>query len=451
MGRNQTNRSRATSLRLAAAVSAVGLTAAACGSSSHSSSPSSTGSTGTTGSGSGGSGASGENFTLKMGIVMPLTGSLSSYGPSLTKAAQLAVNQLNADLPQAGLTGVKVQLVGTQDDQTSAQPGVEAAQKLVSSNGAQIIIGSMSSSVTIAIANAVAKPNDVLVVSPTSSDPAIKKLNDNHLLWTVYPTDDLQGKALATAVAQNVGATSTVNIVAQNDAYGSGVLQEFSQAWTAGGGKIGVSEAFDPKAPSLDAVASKVAAGSPAAYVVVAYPDAYARLAPALVRTGSWSPTKSFATEDLEDTSVLGPIGSAATEGLRGTAASPPAGSSADAFKTFFATNAPGLKFTGFEGAAFDAVVLPTLAALEAHSSDPAKIRDHMQSVSGPAGTAYTWQDLTAALKAAIGGQPIQYQGAWGAVDWAPDGTPNAATYQLWQYTGGKIDKLKTFTFGPTS
>lgn len=448
MGSNTPNSRRSGSLRLAAAVGAVGLTAAACGSSSHNATKS-TGSTGTAGNSQ--PNGSAENLTLKVGIVMPLTGSLSSYGPSLTKAAQLAVNQLNSALPQAGLSGVKVQLVGTVDDQTSAQPGVEAAQKLVSSNGAQILIGSMSSSVTIAIANAVAKPNDVLVVSPTSSDPAIKKLNDNHLLWTVYPTDDLQGRALATAVAQSIGANATVNIVAQNDAYGTGVLQEFSQAWTAKGGKIGVSEAFDPKAPSLDAVASKVAAGNPAAYVVVAYPDAFSRLAPALVRTGKWSPTKSFATEDLEDTSVLGPVGAAATEGLRGTAASPPAGASADAFKAFYSSNAPGDKFTGFEGAAFDAVVLPTLAALEAHSSDPAKISTFMQSVSGPSGTPYTWQNLSAALKAAATGQPIQYQGAWGAVDWAADGTPNAATYQLWQYTGGKIQTLKTFTFGPKS
>jgi branched-chain amino acid transport system substrate-binding protein len=450
MGTLQPSRRRTASLRLAAAVGAVGLTAAACSSSSHTSTSSSSSSTGSSGS-SGGSGPSGENFTLKMGIVMPLTGSLSSYGPSLTKAAELAITQLKTALTQAGLSGVKIQLVGVNDDQTSAQPGVEAAQKLVSSNGAQIIIGSMSSSVTIAITNAVAKPNNVLVVSPTSSDPAIKKLADNHLLWTVYPTDDLQGRALATAVAQNVGATSTVNIVAQNDAYGTGVLQQFSQAWQAGGGKIGVSEAFDPKAPSLDAVASRVASGNPAAYVIVAYPDAYARLAPALVRTGTWSPTKSFATEDLEDTSVLGPIGTAATQGLRGTAASPPAGASADAFKSFFTTNAPGDKFTGFEGAAFDAVVLPTLAAIEAHSSDPTKIRNFMQSVSGPSGTAYTWQNLSAALKAASTGQPIQYQGAWGAVDWAPDGTPNAATYQLWEYSSGKIQTLKTFTFGPTS
>ncbi len=392
--------------------------------------------------------ASSESFTINIGSVMPLTGSLSAYGPSLTHAADLAITDVNAALAKDGIA-VKLNLVGNLDDQTEPQAGVEAAQKLVTVNGANVIIGSMSSSVTERIALAVAVPNHVLLVSPTSSDPAIKHLADDHLLWTVYPTDDLQGRALAAAVAAAVGPHAKVNVLAQDDAYGTGVLQQFTNTWGAGGGKVGVAETFDPNAPSFTAVAQHFASGRPAAFVLVAYPSYFQRLAPALVQTGTWSPAKTFATEDLEEVSILDKVGSQATEGLRGTAGSPPVGPSATAFEAYFKAHAGKTSWTGFEGTAYDAVVLSALAAVKADSANPLVIRNHMQSVSGPAGAHYSWQQLPAAFKAAAAGKPIAYQGAWGEVDWAANGTPNAATYVLWKYSGGKISTLRTFTYGP--
>jgi ABC-type branched-subunit amino acid transport system substrate-binding protein len=390
-----------------------------------------------------------ESFTINIGSVMPLTGSLSAYGPSLTHSADLAITDVNAALVKDGI-GVKLNLVGNLDDQTQPQAGVQAAQKLVTVNSAQVIIGSMSSSVTERIALAVAVPNHVLLVSPTSSDPAIKHLADDHLLWTVYPTDDLQGRALAAAVAAAVGPHAKVNVLAQNDAYGTGVLQQFTNTWGAGGGKVGISEPFDPNAPSLTAVAQRFASGKPAAFVLVAYPTYFQRLAPALAQTGTWSPSKTFATEDLEDVQVLSKIGTQATEGLRGTAGSAPVGPSATAFEAYFKAHAAKTTWTGFEGTAYDAVVLAALAAVKADSSNPLAIRNAMQSVSGPAGAHYSWQQLPAAFKAAAAGKAIAYQGAWGEIDWAANGTPNAATYVLWKYSGGKISTLRTFHYGPS-
>ncbi|HTW98457.1 MAG TPA: ABC transporter substrate-binding protein [Acidimicrobiales bacterium] len=391
-----------------------------------------------------------ESFTLNIGTVLPLSGSLSAYGPSLQHAADLAILQVNAALEKDKIA-VKLDLVGNLDDATEPATGVEAAQKLATVDGANVIIGSMSSAVTERIALTVAVPDHVLLVSPTSSDPAIKHLADDHLLWTVYPTDDLQGRALATAVASAVGAHATVNVLAQDDAYGEGVLDEFTGAWKAQGGKVGVAEAFDPTAPSFNSVAEKYVSGSPAAYVLVAYPSYFQRLAPALVDTGVWSPAKTFATEDLDETSILNTVSKKASEGLRGTAGSPPVGPSAAAFEAYFKANADKNPFTGFEGTAFDAVVLSALAAVKAHSSNPLVIRNAMVSVSGPAGVAYSWRQLPQAFAAAAAGKAIAYHGAWGEIDWAPNGTPNAATYVLWKYENGTISNLRTFQYGPKS
>src|SRR5690348_7781587 len=86
-----------------------------------------------------------KGFTLRVGLVFPFTGDLSTYGPSLDKAAVLATKVIDKALKADHITNVKIQVVGSEDDQTSATAGVEAAKKLVNVDRAQVLIGSMSS------------------------------------------------------------------------------------------------------------------------------------------------------------------------------------------------------------------------------------------------------------------------------------------------------------------
>ncbi|MDQ6772344.1 MAG: ABC transporter substrate-binding protein, partial [Candidatus Dormibacteraeota bacterium] len=152
--------------RVVAAVSALAL--AACG-------------------GAAGTSSTAAKFTLKVGIVLPFTGDLATYGPSLDKSARMAVTMVNGALKKDGID-VNVQVVGSEDDQTTPAAGVEAATKLVKTQGAQVVVGSMSSGVTLAIAQSVAIPNNVVLVTPTSSDPALTTLKGkNQLVWRIYP------------------------------------------------------------------------------------------------------------------------------------------------------------------------------------------------------------------------------------------------------------------------
>ena len=82
---------------------------------------------------------------------MPLTGDLSDYGPSGRKAAELAVDQINAAAKEAGADHT-VKVVH-EDDQTDPQAAVQAARKVVDSDNASCIAGGYSStSSTIPIA-----------------------------------------------------------------------------------------------------------------------------------------------------------------------------------------------------------------------------------------------------------------------------------------------------------
>ncbi|MBV9278681.1 MAG: ABC transporter substrate-binding protein, partial [Chloroflexi bacterium] len=283
-------------------------------------------------------------FTLRVGLVFPFTGDLSTYGPSLDKSALLAVKVINSALKKDHISWASIRVVGSEDDQTTPAAGVEAAKKLVNINHAQVIIGSMASSVTLAIVESVALPNNVIVITPTSSDPSLTLLkNENHLVWRVYPSDTLQGAALAEAMGRAFGKHATINVGARNDAFGTALAAIFEKNWKAGGGKIGKVVIYNPAETSFDSDAQKLASGNPNGWLIADFPPTFAKMGPALVRAGGWSPAKTYMTEAMDNNDSLNQIGAPATDGLRGTAASAPKGPNAQALETLFKQTYPGV------------------------------------------------------------------------------------------------------------
>jgi len=420
---------RRTALRLVAASAAV-VAVAAC-----------------TNSNAGGGTSADGGFTLKIGDVLPFTGDLSPYGPSLDKGSAMGIDMVNAALKADGLSSTKIELVGSEDDQTSTSAGVEAATKLVSIKKADVLVGSMSSGVTIAIAKSVAVPDDVLMVTPTSSDVGITQLADNGLVFRVYPPDDFQAKALVQTISQELGQDATLNVGGRNDAFGVALVNGFKAEWESKGGKVGKVVMYDPKSPTFDSAAGQLTSGSPKGFVIADFPATFAKVGPALVRTGKWSPKQTFMTEAMQNADELKKIGAQATVGLRGTAASANGGTGQDAFQSAFKSKYPKLPYTGFESSAFDSSVIASLAAIKAGTNDPSKVKEAMLTVSKPDGEKFTWQQLPEAIKAIKAGKTISYQGAWTQVAFDPKGDPAVSSFVLWQWTGSEIKTLKNLTF----
>src|SRR5215203_4322612 len=126
------------------------------------------------------------SFKLRVGAVLSFSGPLAGFGPSLDASARMAVDEINAALRRRGLSRqMSAQWVGTEDDQGQIQPGVEAATKLVQIQKANVLVGTILSSTTIAVAQSVTIPNNVVQIAPTSSSPAIADLADRNLVWRV--------------------------------------------------------------------------------------------------------------------------------------------------------------------------------------------------------------------------------------------------------------------------
>src|SRR5947209_2970625 len=389
-----------------------------------------------------------KGFVLRVGLIYPFTGDLSTFGPSLDKGSVLGAKLLNSALKKDHIKGVSIKIVGSEDDQTQAAAGVEAAKKLVNVDHAQMLIATMSSGVTIAIAESVSIPNKVLQITPTASDPAITNLSGkNGLLWRIYPSDALQGAALAVAMAKAFGKHATINVGARNDAYGTALSQVFEKTWKKNGGKIGNVVIYNPNQASFDADAQQLAAGNPAGWMIADFGPTFEKMGPALVRAGGWSPAKTFMTEALDNNDELNKIGAPATEGLRGTAGSAASGASQKAFAALYKKTYPTLAFTRFEGTGFDAMVLGGLAAIAADSSNPSLIKKHLRAVSGPPGQKFGWQQLPQAIVALWNGRAIHYVGAWGDISWDSHGDPGSAIYVVWQHKSGATNNIYKINF----
>ena len=408
---------------MAALALSTGMIAAGCGDDNES------------GSTNGGS-AGADVGELKVGVLVPLTGDLSPFGGPASDAANLGAETVNQAAKDAGVD-ITLALT-TEDSKTDPQGAQEAATKLVESDGVSVIAGPMASSETIPVAENVTVDAGVPLISPSATSPEVTGLEDNGLVARTPPSDALQGKVLAQVLGEAIGATSTVNTGGRNDAYGTALVEEFTKAWEAGGGKVGVNVPYNPEATSLDSEAAKLAAGNPAAWVIIDFPDSWQKMGPALLRTGKWDPAKTWTADGLRSNDLPAKAGEKVTEGMQGTV---PTSLDAPAGKAFDALWKAQVKKDRqtYDAQMFDAVVLYGLAAVRAGSTDGTDIAGKLAEVSGAPGTKYTFEQLGDALKAVKAGEDIDYEGASGPIDLDANGDPASASYGKWVYQGGKL------------
>jgi len=388
-----------------------------------------------------GGGGGEETLNLTIGDIVPLTGDLSDYGPSGRKAAELAVDQINAAAKEAG-SDHTVKVVH-EDDQTDPQAAVQAARKVVDADNSTCIAGGYSStSSTIPISRSVTIREGVLQLSPASTADEISGIEDDGILNRTSPPDRFQGPTLAGLVEEALGGAQgkTINIAARNDAYGTGLADTFTKPWEEKGGQIGERVEYDPEQPSYNSEAQQIVRGNPDGWVIIDFPETYAKVGPALVRTGDWDPKKSFITDGLASGQLPKDVGRDATEGMRGTApGSPDSGEAAQAFdKAYEAAGGPDRQT--FDAQNFDAVVLCYLAAVAAGSTDGKDMAAELQNVSGPGGDKYTFEQLPEAIEALQNGDDIDYEGASGPVDLNEDGDPTSGVYDIYRYKGGELE-----------
>jgi branched-chain amino acid transport system substrate-binding protein len=374
-------------------------------------------------------------YTLRIGDVVPFTGVSAVFGPAYAKSAGLAVQQAKTALRRAGVTDVKIQIEHA-DDATTPEGGVNAARKLIA-NGADCMLGALTSASSIAIAQAATVPARVPQIGPNNSSPALTDLKDNGYYFRVMPSDTLQAPVLARAILQEMGKGQLISLAGRNDAFGTGLLPRLKTNLEKLGLKVQGPLLYDPTAASYNSEASDIVRNNPDAYVILDFPGNYAKIGSALLRTGRFNGHKLFVAGGWPAT-IPSFIPAASLEGARGTSAGSPLGTrAATAFDRLY-KRTPGTKDRQtLELNNFDGAMLCILASVAAKSGKGSDIAKQIARVASPPGRTYTYLSLAQAIRDLRAGKDINYEGVGGSTDLDANGDLKTAIYNVFTYKDG--------------
>jgi len=192
--------------------------------------------------------------SYKFGLAMPLSGSQALYGADQVKAAQWAVDAINA---KGGINGKKLEMI-TLDTQADPQVGINAVNRLISVEKVPVFITAWSS-VVRAVAP-IANDNKVVELSIGANSPDIAKLGD--YVYTTFPLADIDVAALARYSAGKLGKKKAAVLYINNDT-GIVASQVYRDTFSKAGGQIVAYEAYDPKATDFTGALLKVRAAQP--------------------------------------------------------------------------------------------------------------------------------------------------------------------------------------------
>ena len=161
---------------------------------------------------------------VKIGIILGFTGPIESLTPDMGAGAELAIAEVNgggALLGGASVTGVRAD--STCIDSAAAQA---AAERLITSDKVNAIMGADCSGVTGAILANVAVPNGVVMISPSATSPGLSTAEDNGLFFRTAPSDARQGQVVAEIL--NANGYKTAALTYTNNDYGKGLADSIA-------------------------------------------------------------------------------------------------------------------------------------------------------------------------------------------------------------------------------
>ncbi len=160
---------------------------------------------------------------IKIGALLPLSGSLKEYGETIQNGIELAVNEINTE---GGINGNKVKMV-YKDTKGKAKNGKKKIKELINKEGVCAVIGAVSSSVTLKVAP-LAQSNKIILLSPASSTPKLSKMGG--YVFRNYPSDAIEASFMANFLKKREEIKNIV-ILASKSNYSRGIRKAFKDSF----------------------------------------------------------------------------------------------------------------------------------------------------------------------------------------------------------------------------
>ena len=341
---------------------------------------------------------------VTLGISLGFTGPLESLAPPMAAGAEMAMAEVTAS---GQLLGGKA-ITSVRGDSTciDASAAVAVAERLITSDGVDGIVGAMCSGATTAMLTNVAVPNGMVMISPSATSPALSTVEDNGLFFRTAPSDARQGVVMAEILMDR--GIDNVAVTYTNNDYGLGLANSFAEAFAAAGGTVTLVAAHEDERADYSAEVGALASAGGDALVVAGYVDGGGSgIIRAALDTGAFD---TFVFPD-------GMVGQALVDNF-GTEIN-------GSFGQFPGTDSDGAEIyhnmasaAGFDGTsafskeAYDAAALIMLAMQAAGSTVTADYAQHVMNVANAPGEQILPGQLGRALELIAAGQDIDYVGA---------------------------------------
>ena len=342
---------------------------------------------------------------IKMGIILGFTGPIESLTPAMAASAELAFKEASDSGSLLG--GKKISVTRADSTCVDSAAAVTAAEGLVS-GGAVAIMGADCSGVTGAIAEKVAVPNGVVMISPSATSPGLTDITDRGYFFRTAPSDARGGQILAD-ITKDRGVKSVAITYTNND-YGKGLADVYSAAVKAHGIKVTTVAAHeDGKADYSSEVATLASAGGDAVAVIGYLDQGGKGIIQGSLDSGAFD--KFILSDGMIGDSLTDSFGKALNKSFGSIPGS--TGKGAGVFATV--AKSAGIDSSGpYTGESYDAAALITLAMQAGGKADRNTIQKNVMSVANAPGTKIYPGQLKKALDLLAKGKAVNYEGATG-------------------------------------
>ena len=370
---------------------------------------------------------------VKVGGILPLTGSMAPITKKIAESAQLAVEHINAG---GGVKGCPVQLV-LRDDQGQPTVGVDAAKYLVEVERVPAITGTISSGVTGPIIASVTAPSRVVQISccSTASAFTLDGRSQGYFFRTL-PTSKTQAYATASEISRR--GYKKLAVIYVNTDFGTDMLRFFRQAAAKLGTDIAAEIAYNDNQPSYRAEVTRALAAKPESLLLIGFPKDAVTIVREWLSLGG--PNKVALNNSMRTMDFVNGVGARFVEDFFGMDNAQVAGPHVDAFNQAFEkkwnadSKGPGVHTQ------YDAVMVLGLAMNIAKDLTGPSIREAIRRVHTPGGTLIGTgpAEFRKAIELIKAGRPIKYTGATGPIEFDANGDVTGPAL-VWKIKDGEI------------
>ena len=354
---------------------------------------------------------------LKIGSLLPETGSLAFLGPPEFAGVDLAVADINA---AGGVLGQDVEHIrGDSGDTTT-----ETAQTTVDSHlaaGVSAIVGAASSGVSFTVIDKITSAG-VVHFSPANTSPDFTNYEDNGMYFRAAPSDTFQGAVLGQLMASE-GAENAV-IINMDDAYGNGLAKYAAAAFTGSSTVI----TYDPAATEFASEVGQAKAANPDAIALIGFAETTAVVTELIKQGIGPDNVKVYLVDGNLSGSAFADLPTDVMVGVKGTL---PGAFAPDAFQARLLEVDPALTDFSYAAESYDTVTLIALAAQAGGATDGDTIAANLQAVSAGGEKCDSFATCKALLDE---GKDIDYDGVSGPIEFDANGEVTQATMGVYEY-----------------